>query len=88
MPGIVHESVARKTPMKTKPKTKPARVQSLAPQNIDKFNWYYEYPRSIALVHETRTLDGGFVQTDQVRIPWRMLEQSYRRRQEPRKARP
>jgi hypothetical protein len=50
------------------------------PQNVDRSTWYYEFPGSVLVVHEVRDKDGNFVQCEQFRIPWRLLEQSRKRR--------
>lgn len=58
------------------------------PKHIDVHNWFYENPGSITFVHEVLDRDGNFLQTDQVRIPFKKLEDSmerYRRRQVRRK---
>lgn len=49
---------------------------SLNPQNIDRFNWYYEGKKYFIFVHEARSSGGLYVQTDQVWIPVSMLEES------------
>jgi hypothetical protein len=52
---------------------------SREPQDIDKHNWYYEYPSHLLLVHEVREPDGAYVRTDSVKIPWRQIEVSMKR---------
>jgi hypothetical protein len=51
---------------------------SLEPQRVDKRTWYYEYRGSILVVHEAWS-DGGYINTEQFRIPWRKLEVSMKR---------
>lgn len=53
---------------------------SLEPQMVSRTTWYYEERGGILVVHETRDKNGGFIQTDQFRIPWRKLVASLRRR--------
>jgi hypothetical protein len=57
---------------------------SRAPQQLGKHDWYYEYPACIILVHETRDDQGRYIQTDQIKIPWRKLEASRRLKTAPR----
>jgi hypothetical protein len=60
-------------------------VESRMPQDISKTDWYYERPGHIMLVHEVRDPNGEYIRTDQIKIPWRMLEKSHARRSKPRK---
>lgn len=53
---------------------------SLDPQQIDKENWYYEEKKGVLLVHEIRTKD-GYLRTDQILIPWRMIAASMKRKE-------
>lgn len=54
------------------------------PQHIKETDWYYEMPSHLLLVHEVKTGTGAHIQTDQIKIPWRMIEQSRKRRQKQR----
>lgn len=53
---------------------------SREPQNLSKTDWYYEFPSHLLLVHEVRSQEGVYIRTDQIKIPWRMIEQSALRR--------
>ena len=53
---------------------------SLKPQNIDEKTWYYEEPKGLHVVREARTIVGGFIQTEQFVIPWKMLRVSLARK--------
>lgn len=55
-------------------------ASSLEPQNISKTDWYYEYPSHLLLVHEVKSQEGVHIRTDQIKIPWRMIEASLSRR--------
>lgn len=55
------------------------RKLSRMPQTIDEENWYYEHRSHILLVHEVRTAD-SYIRTDQIKIPWKMIERSRRRK--------
>jgi len=55
-------------------------AESRAPQEINHRNWYYEEERGIRLIHEVVNAEGSFVQTDEVVIPWAMIERSRKRR--------
>lgn len=50
------------------------------PQNIRATDWYYEYPTYLLIVHEVRDEAGLYIQTDQFRLPWKLIEASRRRR--------
>jgi len=50
------------------------------PQNIRETDWYYECPSHLLIVHEVRDRDGRYIQTDQFKLPWKMIEVSRRRR--------
>ena len=52
---------------------------SRQPQNISKADWYYEMPSHLLIVHEVRR-NGIYIQTDQFKLPWRMIERSRKRR--------
>jgi len=47
--------------------------KGLGPVSIDKENWIYVDARSITLVHEVRRSTGGYIRTDQIKIPARVL---------------
>jgi len=34
------------------------------PQNIDKFNWFYDRGNYLEFIHEVRDKNGNFIQTD------------------------
>jgi hypothetical protein len=52
---------------------------SVAPQNIDENNWYYEGKNGIELIHQVLADAGDYVQTDSIFIPWEKLTHSVRR---------
>lgn len=52
------------------------------PQTIDKNNWYYEYRGHIKLIHMVYDDDGNYIQTDQIKIPWKRLSRSEKRRKQ------
>ena len=53
-------------------------------QNIDDYNWYYEEPKGIVVVHEVRhNKEGGgpYIRTDILPlIPWRQIRISLKRK--------
>ena len=51
----------------------------LAPQHIDKHNWYYEYPTHLLLVHEVFNSDGKHIKTDTIKLYWRKIEASMKK---------
>jgi hypothetical protein len=53
---------------------------SRMPQDISRTDWYYEYKSHLLLVHEVKNDDGSHLRTDQIKIPWRMIEVSRKRR--------
>ncbi len=61
---------------------------SRMPQDITKTDWYYEYPSHLLLVHEVKNADGSHLKTDSIKIPWRMIEVSRKRRLKPKRAKP
>jgi len=56
------------------------------PQDISKVDWYYEQPSHLLIVHQVYR-NGEYLQTDQFKLPWRMIEKSRARRPKPRKRR-
>jgi len=60
---------------------------SRMPQDISAWDWYYEERSHLLLVHQVRDKNGSLVQTDQIKIPWRMIERSRERLPKPRKRR-
>ena len=60
---------------------------SRMPQHLSKTDWYYEYPTHLLLVHEVKHPDGSHFRTDSIKIYWRMIEASRKRRPPKRKAR-
>lgn len=65
--------------MKAKIKKPRKTARSLTPQEVTENNWYYEQKGHLLFVHQVRDKDGAFVQTDQVKIPWRKIEASLKR---------
>lgn len=63
-------------------------AKSREPQDISRSDWYYEFPSHLLIVHEVRDKAGDYIQTDQFKLPWKMIEQSRKRRPKPRKAQP
>lgn len=57
------------------------------PQNISATDWYYEFPSHLLIVHEVRDKAGLYIQTDQFKLPWRMIEHARKRRPKPAKRR-
>ncbi len=53
---------------------------SREPQQINATNWYYEYPSHLLIVHEVRDEAGLYIQTDQFKLPWRLIERSRKRK--------
>jgi hypothetical protein len=59
------------------------------PQEIDKYNWYYEGDKGIELIHEVRKQSrdfvtgkvtlGDYIRTDHIIIPWRKLKATMKR---------
>lgn len=60
---------------------------SREPQNIRETDWYYEFPSHLLIVHEVRDAAGLYIQTDQFKLPWKMIERSRKRRTLPKKRR-
>jgi len=54
-------------------------AKSLDPQNVSATDWYYEEQGGMLVVHEVRDEAGLYLQTDQFKIPWRMIEASLKR---------
>lgn len=52
---------------------------SIKPQEINEFNWYYEYPGRIEVLHEVRDDKGNHIRTDVIKIPKRKLVASLER---------
>ena len=59
---------------------------SRMPQDISRTAWYYEYRTHLLLVHEVKNADGSHLKTDSIKIPWRMIEISLKRRAKPKRA--
>lgn len=55
------------------------KSRNLDPQEVTEHDWYYEEKNHMLFVHQVRARDGSFVQTDQVKIPWRKIETSLKR---------
>jgi hypothetical protein len=51
-----------------------------SPTNIDQFNWFYDEPDGLSLIHEARTKDGAYIKTDQVLIPWALVRAALARK--------
>lgn len=60
-------------------------MESREPQQIDGLTWYYEFPSYLLIVHEARDKGGNYIQTDQFKLPWRMIDRSRKRRTKPRR---
>ena len=59
---------------------KVAAKRMLGPVTIDHNNWYYEERTHLLLVHEVRDKAGAYTRADTIKIPWRMIEASCKRR--------
>lgn len=55
-------------------------TRSIEPQNLGDDDWYYEEKSALLLVHRVKDKDGVYIKTDQIKIPWRKIEASLRRR--------
>lgn len=53
--------------------------RSREPQDITKQAWYYENLTHLLVVHEVYDGAGIYLKTDQIKIPWRMIEASLKR---------
>jgi hypothetical protein len=53
--------------------------QSVAPQNIDEHNWYYEEKDGIEIIHQVSAGGMDCVRTDSIFIPWERLTDTVRR---------
>ncbi len=54
-------------------------ARSLEPQHVTDSDWFYENKGHMLFVHEVRDKAGLYVQTDQIKIPWRKIEASLKR---------
>ena len=52
----------------------------LTPINIDKDNWYYEGKEAVCFVHRVIDTKGNYIRTDQIKIPWKRLLESVKRK--------
>ncbi|GAG73227.1 unnamed protein product [marine sediment metagenome] len=52
----------------------------LEPIHIDDNNWYYEEKGRFCLVHRVVDAKGNYLFTDQIRIPWKKLLESVKRK--------
>lgn len=43
------------------------------PQEIDKYNWFYDGKKSLTFVHEVKDKDGNHIQTDQFEVSIKQL---------------
>ena len=50
------------------------------PQHVRATDWYYEFPTHLLIVHEVRDAAGLYIQTDQFKLPWKLIERSRKRR--------
>lgn len=50
------------------------------PIHLDDHNWYYEERSGICLVHEVMDTRGNFQKTEQIRIPWKKVLESVKRK--------
>ena len=57
-------------------KRESARVANRKPRKIDPSSWCYDMGGHLLIVHEVRTADGRYIQTDQFRLPWRLIERA------------
>ena len=57
----------------------------LGSEPVTEYDWYYEYPTYLLLVHEVKALDGSHIRTDQIKIHWRKIQKSLKRSYRPRK---
>ena len=59
---------------------KTMKASDLGPHDITKYDWFYEERHGLLLVHQVHDKDGNYICTEQVKIPWRKLEASLKRR--------
>lgn len=52
---------------------------SVAPQNIDENNWYYEEKDGVEIIHQVTTGPQNRIRTDSIFIPWGKLTETVRR---------
>jgi|GEM_PF-6817435 hypothetical protein len=52
---------------------------SIAPQNIDEHNWYYEEKDGVEIIHQVTSGPQNRVRTDSILIPWDKLTDTMRR---------
>jgi hypothetical protein len=52
---------------------------SVAPQNIDENNWYYEEKKGVEIIHQVTSSAQNCVRTDSILIPWEKLTDTVRR---------
>jgi hypothetical protein len=50
------------------------------PINLDEHNWYYEDKGGIDVIHEIRDEEGNYYRTDHIKIPWKKLLESVKRK--------
>ncbi len=53
--------------------------RSVAPQNIDEYNWYYEEQAGIEIIHQVPEEGGRCSRIDSILIPWDKLTKTVRR---------
>lgn len=51
----------------------------IGPHVVTKKDWFYEERTGLLFVHEVYDGTGAYLQTDQVKIPWRKIEASLKR---------
>jgi len=59
---------------------KSAQRRSIRPRKIDSSSWCYDMGGHLLIVHEVRAADGRYIQTDQFRLPWRLIRSAGRAR--------
>lgn len=59
---------------------KTTRAATTGPHDISKNDWFYEERHGLLLVHQVHDKAGNYICTEQVKIPWRKLEASLKRR--------
>jgi len=59
---------------------KTAKPTGPGPHQITKNDWFYEERTGLLLVHEVYSPMGNYLCTEQIKIPWRKIEASLKRR--------
>lgn len=50
-----------------------AKDEALSPIHISKVSWAYADKGALLVVHEARDADGAYIQTDNIKIPWKTV---------------